>query len=65
MMSKAYDRDLGMGNEITRRDFLNGVALTVAGSMLPPSSLHGLVNQWPQQSYYPPAATGMMGIHAG
>ncbi len=65
MMSKAYDRDLGMGKEITRRDFLNGVALTVAGSMLPPSSLHGLVNPWPQESYYPPAATGMRGSHAG
>jgi spermidine dehydrogenase len=64
-MLKAYDRDLGMGHEITRRDFLNGVALTVAGSMLPPPGLHGLVNPWSQESYYPPAATGMRGSHAG
>ena len=34
MMSKAYDRELGMGRDITRRDFLNGVAVTVGGSML-------------------------------
>ena len=28
-MSKGYDRDLGMGRDITRRDFLNGGAVTV------------------------------------
>ena len=38
-MSKAYDRELGMGRDITRRDFLNGVAVTVGGSMLSPQKL--------------------------
>ena len=32
----AYDRDLGMDTSITRRDFLNGVGLAVAGSLLAP-----------------------------
>ena len=29
------DRELGMGCRITRRDFLNGVAVTIVASLLP------------------------------
>ncbi len=49
--------------DITRRDFLNGIALgTVAGASLSPLDLfakngHG--------DYYPPLLTGMRGSHAG
>ena len=68
-MSQNHDRDLGMGREITRRDFLNGVALTVGGSMLPRGALADVGRRSrhpsPQESYYPPAATGMRGSHPG
>ena len=69
-MSKAYDRELGMGRDITRRDFLNGVAVTVGGSMLSPQKLDKSADPWfgyssPQEAYYPPAATGMRGSHTG
>ena len=69
-MSNGYDRDLGMGRDITRRDFLNGVAVTVGGSMLPSQWLEErtaphLGYAWPQEAYYPPAATGMRGSHPG
>ena len=45
-MSKGYDRDLGMGQSITRRDFLNGVAVTVGGSMLPSQGLDKRADPW-------------------
>ena len=49
--------------DITRRDFLNGVALaTVAGSTLSPLDL--LAAQVPAD-YYPPLKAGMRGSHAG
>jgi len=48
---------------ITRRDFLNGVALTTAaGSMVSPMEL--LAGQAPG-AYYPPSKIGMRGSHAG
>jgi spermidine dehydrogenase len=60
-----HDRDLGMGRTITRRDFLNGVALGVGGASalahLPP----GLVETLAQDGPYPPALTGLRGSHAG
>src|ERR1700688_816329 len=34
-VEKKRDRALGMGARITRRDFLNGVALTVGASLVP------------------------------
>jgi spermidine dehydrogenase len=59
------DRRLGMGAPITRRDFLNGVAVgvgvTMAGDWLP-GSTHALMAQGAQ---YPPALTGLRGSHAG
>ena len=69
-MSKAYDRELGMGRDITRRDFLNGVAVTVGGSMLSSQKLDTSADPWfgynrHQEAYYPPAETGMRGSHSG
>jgi spermidine dehydrogenase len=69
-MSKGPDRDLGMDREITRRDFLNGVALTVGGSLIPAGARAGRLAHRPgfvrpQEAYYPPAATGMRGSHPG
>lgn len=49
---------------ITRRDFLNGIALGVAaGSSLSPIEL--LAQQGGSPGYYPPALTGLRGSHAG
>ena len=61
-----------MGAKITRRDFLNGVALTVGAA-----AVHGIVppEMWAAAAadleaqnvpgYYPPARTGLRGDHAG
>jgi len=35
-MANPSDRDLGMDRPITRRDFLNGVGLTLTGSLAYP-----------------------------
>jgi spermidine dehydrogenase len=44
---------------ISRRDFLNGVALTVAGGLTPAAQIAA------QPGRYPPALTGLRGQHAG
>ena len=44
---------------ITRRDFLNGVALTVAAGVTPRDQIRA------QPARYPPALTGMRGHHPG
>jgi spermidine dehydrogenase len=70
-MSESDNKKLGMDCDITRRDFLNGVAVGATGilgeSLLPPS-----LTAWNRASaaqdrpgYYPPALTGMRGSHAG
>ena len=46
-------------SEISRRDFLNGFALTVAGSLTPEAQIAA------QPMRYPPALTGMRGHHPG
>ena len=38
MSADSRDRDLGMNRKITRRDFLDGVAVTVGGSVLASSA---------------------------
>ncbi len=65
-MSDFTDRELGMHRRITRRDFLNGVAVT-AGASLMPWQLFAQGENLPQSSpdYYPPALTGLRGSHAG
>jgi spermidine dehydrogenase len=70
-MNKEHDRALGLGREITRRDFLNGCALTVGASLLAssPAWLEAMAvsQDAPEKdpSYYPPAKTGMRGSHDG
>ena len=62
------DRELGMGRGITRRDLLNGVALTVGAAMLPSGFLAAADMQAAQErssDYYPPALTGLRGSHPG
>src|SRR5438876_5472218 len=69
-MSQDRDRELGMFREITRRDFLNGVAVG-AGAAAAESLLPGVARATesiaPQDKlgYYPPALTGMRGSHPG
>jgi spermidine dehydrogenase len=64
----ARDRELGMRRRIPRRDFLNGMAIAVAGSVVDPRPLLalGLAEASPQsQIDYPPAKTGLRGSHEG
>jgi len=62
----SQDRQLGMHRRITRRDFLNGVAVT-AGAAIMPWHLAAADDAAPEKSpgYYPPALTGMRGSHPG
>ncbi len=65
------DRELGMGRAITRRDFLNGIAIgagsTLASAWLPGLTLAAETPAFPQDvsGYNPPALTGMRGSHPG
>ena len=65
-MSDWNDRELGMKRNITRRDFLNGVAVT-AGAAMMPWHLFAMSDGDPAKSpdYYPPALTGLRGSHPG
>ncbi len=58
-MSRA--RELGMERAITRRDFLNGIAVVaLAGTARKAAAASPL-----PADYYPPALTGLRGSHAG
>jgi spermidine dehydrogenase len=70
------DHELGMKRNITRRDFLNGVAVTAGAAILPRQLLAAadltiadlaVADNDPEKSpgYYPPALTGLRGSHAG
>ncbi|MGH9422988.1 MAG: NAD(P)-binding protein, partial [Thermoanaerobaculia bacterium] len=64
----ANDRSLGLDRTITRRDFLNGVALGVAGSALAPELVRAAQQEFaPERAsdYYPPTRVGMRGSHPG
>jgi len=73
MSYRDHDRELGMGREISRRDFLNGVGIAVGTSLLAANSpwLHAFgIPQSPfapeqDPGYYPPSKTGMRGSHDG
>src|SRR6266849_1439837 len=57
-----------MGGSITRRDFLNGIALTVGAAILPSHLFAAFDVQADAEKsgkYYPPALTGMRGSHPG
>jgi spermidine dehydrogenase len=80
MSRKKKKDDAKAGWNISRRDFLNGMAVAVGGSLLPLADLFGQ-EQGPDSSaqefflakgitqqdprYYPPALTGMRGSHPG
>ncbi len=57
-------RELGMDRAITRRDFLNGIAVGVAGASLFGAGRKAAGEPLPAD-YYPPALTGLRGSHAG
>jgi len=73
MSCDSRDHELGMNRKITRRDFLDGVAVAVGGSILASGApwLHGLGSSdsvfAPEKDpkYYPPALMGMRGNHEG
>jgi spermidine dehydrogenase len=67
-MAGSNEKDLGMHRSITRRDFLNGIAMTSGLSILPPHLLAALQHDLDPEkspSYYPPALTGLRGSHVG
>ena len=61
------DRDLGMDRKITRRDFMEGVSVAVAGSMLPGKLLSASASPASSstEKNYPPGQGGLRGSHAG
>jgi spermidine dehydrogenase len=70
-LNNARDRELGMHRAISRRDFLNGIAIG-AGGALASAWLPGLTFAAEREpfdqdvpGYNPPALTGMRGSHAG
>jgi spermidine dehydrogenase len=74
MTDEKQDRQMGMSREITRRDFLNGVAIgvggTLVGASVAPETLlaAGALDEFaPEKApdYYPPAKMGMRGNHDG
>jgi spermidine dehydrogenase len=74
MTQEIKDKELGIGREITRRDFLNGVAIGVGGTLvageISPETLiaAGALDKFAAEKspdYYPPAKTGLRGNHDG
>jgi len=66
-LSDLSDRELGMKRNITRRDFLNGVAVTAGAALMPWQLFAAAGEGEPEKSaeYYPPALTGLRGSHPG
>ncbi len=74
MDNRKKDQELGMDREISRRDFLNGVAIGAGASLLTGSlsaerllAAAVLDDPSPEKApdYYPPAKLGMRGNHDG
>jgi spermidine dehydrogenase len=74
MSDAAKDKELGIGSEITRRDFLNGVAIgagaTLLGGTVGADTLlaAAVLDEFaPEKApdYYPPARLGIRGNHDG
>ncbi len=68
-MTRRHDRELGMDRRISRRDFLNGMALGTAGIRSAPDWLRALVlaegTEAASAVAYPPELTGLRGSHEG
>ena len=54
-----------MDRKITRRDFMNGVAITVGAATMPWHLIAADSSAEKSPNYYPPALTGMRGSHPG
>src|SRR5271169_5006601 len=57
-----------MGAKITRRDFLNGVAVAAGAAVIPPEMWAAVAPDLEAQDvpgYYPPGKTGLRGSHVG
>jgi len=73
MADEKQDHELGMSRPISRRDFLNGVAIGVGGLLVnqPAPGMAETASEKdtfaPEKAadYYPPAKTGMRGNHDG
>jgi spermidine dehydrogenase len=69
MAEDKKDRELGMGCPISRRDFLNGVAVGIGGALVSDPLLAAIAadDYAPEKApgYNPPALTGMRGNHDG
>jgi spermidine dehydrogenase len=72
--NKSRDRELGMDRPITRRDFMNGMAIAataavsgtvVAGASVPNAPAASSAPAQDAYGYYPPLLTGMRGSHPG
>src|ERR1700729_1911503 len=68
---RSRDRALGMRRHITRRDFLNGMAVGVGGVLANPwiggllSAQTLTASAQDRRGYYPPTLNGMRGSHPG
>src|SRR5450631_3684153 len=64
---RARDRRLGMDQPITRRDFLNGIAMGATAAASAPLFAASLPDPAAQDAfgYYPPLLTGLRGSHPG
>jgi len=66
---KRRDRELGMGQTISRRDLLHGLGGLATGALVPGQALADRVlameQSGAQPAYYPPALTGLRGSHEG
>jgi spermidine dehydrogenase len=60
-----FDQKLGMGRDITRRDFIHDVSLGAIALGLPTSLWAADMPPPAAGSYYPPTLTGMRGAHPG
>ncbi len=65
MTDSAERRRLGMDRRITRRDFLNGVAVGVGSVGLVGGRVFAQTAGPGSSDYYPPALTGLRGSHPG
>jgi spermidine dehydrogenase len=59
------DRELGMHRPITRRDFLDGMAIAVGGAALAGHAAGATTFPQDRPGYNPPTLTGMRGSHDG
>ncbi|MBT4520066.1 MAG: NAD(P)-binding protein [Halieaceae bacterium] len=61
---KKSDRELGMGSDISRRDFIHDAGLTALGLSLPISGV-AAAGSGTSDADYPPTRTGLRGSHPG